>query len=118
MPDSSYVLQITTSDYGKSAIHQLTFESKDDAMAQLAILEPLMGLGKFRNDPEKNRCRLSGPDGDIVVVVEHVLTARVCDHAAFRRGAEFMINVEREDLVRQSSVLTSAIVAALKADRP
>jgi len=85
---TTYFLELDVGEH-YPITHRLAFETKADAIAQLDIIEPLMGHGRYRNDPEKNRLRLAGPDGELVVVMEHVRAARVTDRAAFDRLASY-----------------------------
>lgn len=80
--DNTFYLEVEIGEYHPS-IFRFAFATKEAAMAQMELLEPNVGLGKFRNDPERNRHRIVGEDGEAVVVVEHVRLVRVLDTAAY-----------------------------------
>jgi len=88
-------------------------------MAQLNAIEPMMGHGTFRNDPEKARHRIKSDDGEAVVLVGHVHSARVIDRAKFDALASYSKHQEhgeRVDLAREIVKASRAFLEVPPAD--
>lgn len=111
MAENTFYLEVEVGEYHPS-VFRFAFATKEAAMAQMELLEPNIGLGKFRNDPDKNRHRIVGEDGEAIVVVEHVRFVRVVDSAAFKALSTYASDLCDEANAKLARNIAEATVIA------
>lgn len=83
--DTSYFLEIQVGEY-TTILHRMAFATKEEALTQLALLEPKIGLDRYRttsNDPDNERHRVVSGEGEMVISTKQIQLARVIDRAAY-----------------------------------
>ena len=88
--ENTYFLEVVSGAYAPF-INRIPFPSMEAAVQQLGMLAPKLGHGRLgrSNDPNESRHTITGGDGLCVLVVEHIISARVIDQAEFNRLTEY-----------------------------
>jgi hypothetical protein len=123
MAENTFYLEVDVGEYHPTQ-YRFAFATKDAALAQMAILEPKVGLGKFRNDPDNNRHRIVSDDGEAVLVAEHIRLVRVLDVAAFSALSTYAndlneaANAKLERRIAEATVIAQRTLAVPVGDGP
>lgn len=108
MSKTTYLIEITIGDH-TPIIHRLPFSSYERAEAQIKLLEPKIGLGKFQNDDDSKRHTIKADDGEMVVVLEKITSVRLVDRKKFDNLTKYAL--DHDIKVQKALVPTKSVTA-------
>lgn len=106
MANTTYLLEVMTD----AGIMRMTFNSRAAANKALKEIEPKIGE-RFTNDPDKQKHRINGPDGSLVVNIENVRAVKVTDMRTYYDGVSYWRDEEEAAQQRMAEMMAQALKA-------